>query len=119
MLTAGRGRLLLLASRAISTRSAAGLPHGSFAADVAEARDHPDVFWARAAAQINWERKWDQVCAGTKSHPLWFHGGALNVAYAGRKKRKRKKKRKKNKKEGKRSVGSFLNIFSPGKVQCA
>jgi propionyl-CoA synthetase len=44
--------------------------------------DHPEEFWAEAAAEIDWVKPWDQVLDGSGA-PLyrWFTGGRLNTCY--------------------------------------
>ncbi len=40
----------------------------------------PDKFWAREAKELQWRRKWDQVCEWKPPYAKWFVGGQLNVA---------------------------------------
>ena len=44
--------------------------------------DDPDAFWgARAAEMLQWQRRWDEVCAPGHGGPgQWFTGGRLNAA---------------------------------------
>jgi len=44
--------------------------------------DHPEEFWAEAAAEIDWVKPWDQVLDGSRA-PFyrWFTGGQLNTCY--------------------------------------
>jgi propionyl-CoA synthetase len=44
--------------------------------------EHPQDFWAQAAAGIDWDRKWDCVLDATHA-PFyrWFTGGRLNTCY--------------------------------------
>ncbi|MGI9318228.1 MAG: acetyl-coenzyme A synthetase N-terminal domain-containing protein, partial [bacterium] len=44
--------------------------------------DDPDTFWANAAEQIHWYRKWDKVLDDSDA-PFyrWFTGGQTNVCY--------------------------------------
>ena len=44
--------------------------------------DHPQEFWAQAAAGIDWDTKWDRVLDATHA-PFyrWFTGGRLNTCY--------------------------------------
>jgi len=44
--------------------------------------DHPEEFWAEAAAEIDWVKPWDQVLDGSRA-PFyrWFTGGRLNTCY--------------------------------------
>ncbi|MFH0826018.1 MAG: propionyl-CoA synthetase [Pseudomonadota bacterium] len=47
-----------------------------------ESLENPDAFWGRAAEEISWDKKWDQVL--DKSNPpfyRWFTGGRLNTCY--------------------------------------
>ena len=47
-----------------------------------EARDFPDRFWRRAAAEIAWDKPFERVLDDS-SAPLyrWFPGGMLNTCY--------------------------------------
>lgn len=44
--------------------------------------EHPEEFWAEAAADIHWDKKWDRVLDGANK-PLyrWFVGARLNTCY--------------------------------------
>jgi propionyl-CoA synthetase len=44
--------------------------------------EDPDGFWAEAAQDIHWDKKWDQVLDDSKK-PFyrWFTGGILNTCY--------------------------------------
>ena len=44
--------------------------------------DNPDTFWAEAAEQIHWYKKWDKVLDDSDA-PFyrWFTGGKTNVCY--------------------------------------
>ncbi len=44
--------------------------------------EHPDEFWADAAADIDWHKSWDQVLDDSDA-PFyrWFSGGQLNTCY--------------------------------------
>lgn len=46
-----------------------------------EAREDPDAFWGRAAEQLPWFRKWDQVFEWNYPTFKWFAGGETNLAY--------------------------------------
>jgi acetyl-CoA synthetase len=48
---------------------------------IQEAKDDPDGFWAEAAGQLNWFRKWDQVFEWDYPAFRWFAGGQTNLAY--------------------------------------
>ncbi len=42
----------------------------------------PEGFWAAAAEEIHWERRWDRVLdASRPPYYRWFAGGALNTCY--------------------------------------
>src|SRR3546814_16134120 len=42
----------------------------------------PEAFWAAAAAEIDWTRKWDRVLDDSDApYYRWFAGGALNTCY--------------------------------------
>jgi len=44
--------------------------------------EHPDLFWAEAAEDIHWIKKWDRVLDDSRP-PFyrWFSGGVLNTCY--------------------------------------
>lgn len=43
---------------------------------------HPDQFWAHAAEEIHWEKKWDRVLDDDNPpFTRWFEGGILNTCY--------------------------------------
>jgi propionyl-CoA synthetase len=47
-----------------------------------ESIDNPEAFWAGAAGDLTWSRRWDQVL--DRSNPpffRWFPGGELNTCY--------------------------------------
>ena len=46
-----------------------------------EADEDPDGFWARAAAELHWFRRWDSVFVPEKPSFRWFAGGLTNLAY--------------------------------------
>lgn len=46
-----------------------------------EARENPDAFWARAAENVPWARKWDTVFDWQPPTFRWFAGGQTNIAY--------------------------------------
>jgi len=48
---------------------------------VNDARQDPDAFWGRAAAQLPWFRKWDQVLEWNRPTFKWFVGGKTNLCY--------------------------------------
>jgi len=46
------------------------------------ARRDPEAFWAAAAEDIHWERRWDRVLDSTRPpYYRWFQGGRLNTCY--------------------------------------
>jgi acetyl-CoA synthetase len=48
---------------------------------VQRARDDPDVFWAQAADQLPWFRRWDRVFEWNFPTFRWFIGGQTNLCY--------------------------------------
>src|SRR5258708_16583628 len=42
---------------------------------VQDARENPEAFWGRAAAQLPWLRTWDRVFEWTPPTFRWFIGG--------------------------------------------
>ena len=46
------------------------------------ALDDPEGFWAEAAEDIHWDKRWDRVLDDSRP-PFyrWFAGGALNTCY--------------------------------------
>jgi propionyl-CoA synthetase len=43
---------------------------------------HPEQFWAQAAEEIHWEKRWDRVLnADNPPFTRWFEGGVLNTCY--------------------------------------
>jgi len=47
-----------------------------------DARENPDEFWGRAAAQLPWLKPWDKVLDWTPPTFKWFVGGQTNLAYS-------------------------------------
>ncbi len=48
------------------------------------AQRDPDGFWAAAAEDIHWDRRWDHVLdASRPPYYRWFRGGRLNTCYNG------------------------------------
>jgi propionyl-CoA synthetase len=46
------------------------------------ARRDPEGFWAAAAEDVHWERRWDRVLDSTRPpYYRWFQGGRLNTCY--------------------------------------
>ena len=53
-----------------------------YEAQYARSLDAPDAFWAAAAEDIHWQRRWDQVL--DRARPpfyRWFAGGRMNTCY--------------------------------------
>ena len=48
---------------------------------IAEAHDDPEGFWARAAGDLPWFRRWDRVFDHEPPTFRWFVGGQTNLAY--------------------------------------
>ena len=46
-----------------------------------KAIDDPDGFWAEAAEQLTWFRKWDRVLEWEYPTFRWFIGGQTNLSY--------------------------------------
>jgi acetyl-CoA synthetase len=46
-----------------------------------EARDNPEVFWARMAEELDWFKRWDEVLKWDPPHAEWFVGGKINIAH--------------------------------------
>ncbi|MBI4199803.1 MAG: acetate--CoA ligase [Chloroflexi bacterium] len=46
-----------------------------------EANRDPEQFWARAAEELHWFKRWDKVLEWQAPSAQWFVGGKLNVAY--------------------------------------
>jgi acetyl-CoA synthetase len=46
-----------------------------------DADEDPDAFWARAASQLHWFRRWDTAFVWEKPSFRWFVGGETNLAY--------------------------------------
>src|SRR5437762_4867586 len=46
-----------------------------------DATENPDEFWARAAEQLPWFRKWDRVFEWEYPTLRWFAGAQTNLAY--------------------------------------
>ncbi|MDR7555911.1 MAG: acetate--CoA ligase [Armatimonadota bacterium] len=45
------------------------------------ARRDPEGFWAAAAEELHWFRKWDRVLEWAPPDARWFVGGRTNIAY--------------------------------------
>ncbi len=46
-----------------------------------EAANNPEEFWASAAENLHWFKKWDTILEWNAPHAKWFVGGTTNVAY--------------------------------------
>jgi acetyl-CoA synthetase len=46
-----------------------------------EAAEDPDGFWARAAEQLPWFKRWERVFEWTSPSFRWFIGGETNLSY--------------------------------------
>ncbi len=45
------------------------------------ARSDPEAFWAAAADDLHWFKRWDKVLEWTLPNAKWFVGGRTNIAY--------------------------------------
>ncbi len=43
--------------------------------------DHPEIFWANAAAELHWFEKWTKVLDWKPPYAKWFVGAKTNMAY--------------------------------------
>jgi len=43
--------------------------------------DDPEGFWAEAAGELDWFKKWDKVLEGNFALVKWFSGGKLNLSF--------------------------------------
>jgi acetyl-CoA synthetase len=43
--------------------------------------EHPERFWAEAAAELDWFAPWTHVTEGHGPHTKWFTGGKLNLSH--------------------------------------
>ncbi len=46
-----------------------------------ESVEQPEKFWARAAEQLHWFKRWDKVLEWNQPWAKWFVGGELNLSY--------------------------------------
>ncbi len=46
-----------------------------------ESVEQPEKFWARAAEELHWFRKWDKVLEWKAPWAKWFVGGQINLSY--------------------------------------
>jgi len=43
--------------------------------------EDPEAFWARAAEDLHWFKRWDKVLDWNLPHAKWFAGGKINLSY--------------------------------------
>jgi acetyl-CoA synthetase len=46
-----------------------------------ESVEQPDKFWARAAEELHWFKKWDKILEWNAPWAKWFVGGKINLSY--------------------------------------
>jgi acetyl-CoA synthetase len=46
-----------------------------------ESIEQPEKFWARAAEELHWFKKWDKVLEWKSPWAKWFVGGQINLSY--------------------------------------
>jgi len=46
-----------------------------------ESVEQPEKFWARAAEELHWFKKWDKVLEWKAPWAQWFVGGKINISY--------------------------------------
>src|SRR6202048_3567163 len=46
-----------------------------------ESVEQPEKFWARAAEELHWFKKWDKVLEWNAPWAKWFLGGQINLSY--------------------------------------
>src|SRR5580693_3045921 len=46
-----------------------------------ESVEQPEKFWARAAEELHWFKKWDKVLEWNPPWAKWFVGGQINLSY--------------------------------------
>src|SRR3990172_8203385 len=46
-----------------------------------DAEGDPEGFWARAAGDLHWFRRWDKVLEWDLPYAKWFVGGKTNLSY--------------------------------------
>ena len=46
-----------------------------------ESVEQPEKFWARAAEELHWFKKWDKVLEWNVPWAKWFGGGEINLSY--------------------------------------
>ena len=42
---------------------------------------NPDKFWAKAAEELRWFRRWNKVCLWKPPFAQWFVGGKINASF--------------------------------------
>lgn len=47
----------------------------------AQSIKNPEKFWAKAAEELHWFKKWTKVLNWKAPHSQWFSGGKLNLSY--------------------------------------
>jgi acetyl-CoA synthetase len=47
----------------------------------AQSIKNPEKFWAKAAEELHWFKKWTKVLKWKAPHSQWFSGGKLNLSY--------------------------------------
>jgi len=47
----------------------------------AKAAEDPEAFWASAAENLHWFKKWDTILKWNEPHAEWFVGGKINASY--------------------------------------
>ncbi len=45
------------------------------------AAENPEAFWASAAENLHWFKKWDTILKWNEPHAEWFVGGKINASY--------------------------------------
>ncbi len=45
------------------------------------ASENPEAFWAEAAENLHWFKKWDTILKWEEPHAEWFVGGRINASY--------------------------------------
>jgi len=75
-----RGKLAAMASDALALLSVES--KGRYDQVYGRSQADPEGFWAEAAAEIHWHRKWDTVLDSSRA-PFyrWFSGGVVNTCY--------------------------------------
>lgn len=58
----------------------ASVQRHAYEAMVRDAYADPEAYWAEAALELNWFRKWDRILSWDPPHAQWFVGGKLNAS---------------------------------------